>query len=117
MHKKGKIYRVCWAGLSLQNSLKVFPSQGVIVLSSLKPCIPSGLNPRIYGSYPLKTWKSSSSKGFYSPGFMGIDTQELQNRSKTPDPAVLDLPLPFSPVPSPKVKEFCIQDNPQLPAP
>lgn len=84
--KRGRFTGFAVLAFPCRHSSKVVPSQGVILLSSLKPCLPSGLNPSIYGSDPLQSQKSSSSQGFDSHGFMGIDSQELQSRSKAPDP-------------------------------
>lgn len=84
--KRGRFTGFAVLAFPHRHSSKVVPSQGVILLSSLKPCLPSGLNPSIYGSNPLQSQKSCSSQGSDSRGFMGIDSQELQSRSKAADP-------------------------------
>lgn len=95
--KKRRFTESAMPAFPYRHSLKIFPSQSMIPLPSLISFIPpSFLNPRIYVSSPLQTLKSSSFQGFYSHSFVNFDIKELQSRSRRPDPAVLDLPLPFS---------------------
>lgn len=94
--KKRRFTEFAMLAFPYRLSLKIFPSQGMILLPSLKSIIPSSfLNPRIYVSNPLQALKSSSFQGFYSHRFVDFDIKELQSRSRRPDP-VPDLPLPFS---------------------
>lgn len=94
--KKRRFTDFAMPAFPYRHSLKIFPSQSMILLPSLKSFIPSSfLNPRIYASDPLQTLKSSIFQGFYSRGFVDFDIKELQSRSRRPDPAVPNVPLPF----------------------
>lgn len=94
--KKRRFTEFAMLAFPYRHSLKIFPSQGMILLPCHQSFIPSFLNPQMFVSNTLQTLKSSSFQGFYSRRFVDLDIKELQFRLRRSVPAVLDLPVPFS---------------------
>jgi len=79
--KKRRFTEFAMLASPYRHSLKIFPSQGLILLLPLKSS-PFFLNPRTFASNSVQVLKSSRSRSFYSHRFVDFDIKKLQSQPK-----------------------------------
>lgn len=79
--KKRRFTEFAMLASPYRHSLKIFPSQGLILLLPLKSS-PFFLNPRTFASNSIQVLRSSRSRSFYSHRFVDFDIKKLQSQPK-----------------------------------